>query len=95
MMPAVANSIFDAVGVRVDQIPIAPHMVLSALEAKARGKEPRFGPSRFPEVDFGVPLHVTTPLEGGDGKATNIDEAGVRQGIGTMTEHKDRQKGGS
>ena len=33
MMPAVANSIFDAVGVRVDQVPIAPHMIRQAIEA--------------------------------------------------------------
>ncbi len=94
MMPAVANSIFDAVGVRVDQVPIHPHMVLAALEAKARGKEPRFGPTRFPETDFGTPLRVPTPAEGGDGKAINIEEAGVRRGIGTMTERKDALKGG-
>ena len=97
MMPAVANSIFDAVVVRVDQVPIHPHMVLSALEAKRKGKEARFGPARFPEVDFGVPLLVPTPAQGGDGKAINIDEAGVRKGTGTMTERKQalREKGGS
>ncbi|NRA76524.1 MAG: molybdopterin-dependent oxidoreductase, partial [Planctomycetes bacterium] len=88
MMPAVANSIFDAVGVRVDQVPIAPHMILQAIEARDRGKEARFGPKSFPEIDFGVPLRVPTPAEGGDGKAINIDEAGVRTGTGTMTEGK-------
>jgi hypothetical protein len=82
------------VGVRVDQVPIAPHMVLSALEAAAKGKEPRFGPKRFPEIEFGAPLQVPTPAEGGDGKATNIEEAGVRKGIGTMVERKDALKGG-
>ena len=94
MMPAVANSIFDAVGVRVDQVPIHPHMVLSALEAKARGKEARFGPKKFHDIDFGTPLRVPTPAEGGDGKAVNIDEAGVRKGIGTMTERKESLKEG-
>jgi len=93
MMPAVANSIFDAVGVRIDQVPIAPHMVRQAIEAKERGKDPRFGPKSFPEVDFGVPLRVPTPDEGGDGKAINIEEAGVRTGTGTMTERKDAVKG--
>ncbi len=93
MMPAVANSIFDAVGVRIDQVPIAPHMVRQAIEAKERGKDPRFGPKSFPEVDFGVPLRVPTPDEGGDGKAINIEEAGVRSGSGTMTERKDAVKG--
>ena len=94
MMPAVANSIFDAVGVRVDQVPIAPHMIRQAIEARDKGKEARFGPKKFPEVDFGTPLRVPTPEEGGDGKAINIDEAGVRDGTGTMTERKDAVKGG-
>ena len=93
MMPAVANAIFDAVGVRVDQVPIGPHMVLAALEAKAKGKEARYGPKDYPDVDFGVPLKVPTPAQGGDGKATNIDEAGVRKGTGTMTEREERLKG--
>jgi hypothetical protein len=63
-------------------------MILQAIEARDRGKEARFGPKSFPEIDFGVPLRVPTPAEGGDGKAINIDEAGVRTGTGTMTEGK-------
>lgn len=87
VMPAVANAIFDAVGVRVDQVPIAPHMVRAAIEAKEKGKEARFGPKPgFPDVDFGVSLTVPTLDEGGDGKATNIEEAKVREGTGTMKE---------
>ncbi|MEM7165530.1 MAG: molybdopterin cofactor-binding domain-containing protein [Planctomycetota bacterium] len=96
VMPAVANAIFDAVGARVDQIPIAPHMVRAALDAKEKGKEPRFGPKPgFPDVDFGAPLKVLTPDEGGDGKAENQDEAKVRKGTGTMTERKDALKDGA
>ncbi|MCA8960696.1 MAG: molybdopterin-dependent oxidoreductase, partial [Planctomycetes bacterium] len=82
MAPALANAIFDAVGVRVDQIPVGPHHVLEALEKKAKGQEPRVGPKGYPDVDFGTPLMVPTPDEGGDGKATNQDTAGVRTGIG-------------
>ncbi len=89
MPPAVANAIFDAVGVRVDQVPIGPHHVLEALERKAKGKEGRVGPNKFPDYDFGVPLNVPTVAEGGDGKATNQETAGVRKGIGTM---KDREE---
>ncbi|MGB1398214.1 MAG: hypothetical protein ACPG7R_10265, partial [Planctomycetota bacterium] len=62
--------------------------------ARDKGKEARFGPKKFPEVDFGTPLRVPTPEEGGDGKAINIEEAGVRDGTGTMTERKDVVKGG-
>ncbi len=93
MMPAVANAIFDAVGVRIDQVPIAPHMVKQAIEALEKGKSGRFGPKSFPEIEFGVPLKVPTPAEGGDGRATNVDDAGVRSGTGTMTERKNAVKG--
>ena len=77
VMPAVANALYDAVGVRVDQVPIHPHMVLKALEAKAAGAPARYGPRRFPEVDFGELLRVPTPAEGGDGRAVN-DTRGER-----------------
>ncbi len=86
MPPAIANAVFDAVGVRVDQVPIHPHMILDALAAKEKGREPRFGPGAFPAFDFGTPLKVPTPDEGGDGKATNPEEAGIRKDQGTMPE---------
>ena len=40
IMPAVANAIHDAVGVRVDEVPIHPHMVLAALGARRRPLRP-------------------------------------------------------
>jgi len=87
--PALANAIHDAVGVRVDQVPIAPHMVLEALRRQARGEEARFGPDRFPEFDYGETLIVPTPAEGGDGKAINDHKTGtqskMRASTGTMT----------
>lgn len=82
--PACANAIFDAVGVRVDQVPIHPQHVLKALDAKAKGKAPRFGPISFPEIDFGFTLKVPTPWEGGDGKASN--EAEFRLALGRSSE---------
>jgi hypothetical protein len=36
VMPAVANAIYDAVGVRIDELPITPDKVLRALELKKR-----------------------------------------------------------
>ena len=97
--PACANAIFDAVGVRIDQVPIHPHMVLKALEAKAKGRPPRHGPERFPEVDFGFTLKVPTPWEGGDGKATNEAElklaTGRKSKDGTMTERDEALRAGS
>src|SRR3954452_22390813 len=43
VMPAVANAIDDAVGVRIDEIPITPDKVLKALQLKAAGQEARIG----------------------------------------------------
>ena len=96
MPPACANAIHDAVGVRVDQVPIHPHMVLKALEAKAKGQEPRYGPARFPDFDFGFTLKVPTPWEGGDGQASNEQEFRVATGrkskAGTMQEREEALK---
>ena len=38
VMPAVANAIYDAVGVRIDEMPITPDKVLRALELKAQAR---------------------------------------------------------
>jgi 4-hydroxybenzoyl-CoA reductase alpha subunit len=94
IMPALANAIHDAVGVRIDQVPIGPHMVLDALKKKERGKDARFGPGAFPEYDFGTPLKVPTPDEGGDGKALNVEDRGLRKDRGTMKDYK-KVTGGS
>lgn len=90
IMPALANAIFDAVGVRVDQVPIHPDMVLKALAAKKKGREPRVGPTKFPDIDYGEPLVVLTPDQGGDGRSIDDPKAkrtGLRSASGTM---KDR-----
>jgi 4-hydroxybenzoyl-CoA reductase subunit alpha len=68
VMPAVVNAIYDAVGVRVDEVPASPEKVLAALKAKARGQEGRFGPKGVPDVNWGEPLKVLPPSEGGDGR---------------------------
>jgi CO/xanthine dehydrogenase Mo-binding subunit len=86
--PAVCNAIFDAVGVRIDQVPVQPHMIRRALEEKEKGREARFGPKSFPEFPWIEPLLVKTPQQGGDGTAENPEVRGVKQGSGTMTERK-------
>jgi hypothetical protein len=55
--------------VRIDEVPITPEKILKALDAKAAGKSPRYGPTRFPEIPYPEPLDVPPPWEGGDGKA--------------------------
>lgn len=92
IMPAAANAIYDAVGVRVDQVPIHPHMVLDALDAKRqpgarlrKGVEAsgRYGPAGFPNVDFGELLEVKTPVQGGDGRAIHELRSKLRGGSRT------------
>lgn len=90
IMPAVANAVFNAVGARVDQIPIAPHMVKRALDEAKKGRPARYGPTKFPSVDHGQPLRVPTLDEGGDGNAINTEEVGLRADRGTMP---DKPKG--
>ncbi len=68
VMPALANAIFDAVGVRIDEIPVTPDKVLRALDLKSKGLTPRVGPDHFPSVPYPEPVYVATPAEGGDGK---------------------------
>src|SRR5262252_5201771 len=67
--PAIANAIYDAVGVRIDEVPITPDKVLRAIRAKAKGQEGRYGPAVFPHCDMPASIFVPTPEEGGDGKA--------------------------
>ena len=66
--PAVANAVYDAVGVRIDEVPITPEKVLKALREKNAGREGRFGPTSVPDVAWPEPLRVLTPAEGGDGR---------------------------
>src|SRR3989337_2071440 len=59
VMPAVANAVYDAVGVRVDEVPVTPEKVLKALRRKQKGEEGRDGPET---------IGVAPPWEGGDGR---------------------------
>jgi 4-hydroxybenzoyl-CoA reductase subunit alpha len=74
IMPAVANAVYDAVGVRIDEVPITPDKVLKALDDKARGGSGRSGPSSFPEIAWPEAMIVPPPWEGGDGNAVNDPE---------------------
>jgi 4-hydroxybenzoyl-CoA reductase subunit alpha len=65
--PAVANAVYNAVGVRIDEVPITPDKVMRALKDKARGRAARYGPDDVPAVSWPDPLRVLTPSEGGDG----------------------------
>src|SRR6266480_4873182 len=66
--PAVANAVYDAVGVRIDEVPITPEKVLKALRERAGGRDGRFGPTSAPSVAWPEPQRIMTPAEGGDGR---------------------------
>ncbi|MHC5009916.1 MAG: xanthine dehydrogenase family protein molybdopterin-binding subunit [Planctomycetota bacterium] len=65
VMPAVANALYDALGVRVDEVPITPDKVLKALAAKDK----RYGPKTYPDLRITETMRVKTEDEGGDGTA--------------------------
>ncbi|HEV8132063.1 MAG TPA: molybdopterin cofactor-binding domain-containing protein [Acidobacteriota bacterium] len=76
--PAICNAVYDAVGVRVDEIPLSPEKVLKALQAKYRGKSAHWGPVAFPEIEYPEPRVIPPPWEGGDGTALGEDGRKLR-----------------
>jgi 4-hydroxybenzoyl-CoA reductase subunit alpha len=85
VMPALANAVYDAIGVRIDEVPVTPEKIVKALAAKAAGKPARYGPTRFPDVPWPDTLRVPPPWEGGDGKAVNQGSRNRDQGTGRTT----------
>jgi 4-hydroxybenzoyl-CoA reductase subunit alpha len=77
VMPALANAVYDAVGVRIDEVPITPDKVLKALTEKKAGRVARYGPSHFPKVPWPAPQRIPPPWEGGDGRALDPPEEPV------------------
>jgi len=61
VIPAVANAVYDAVGVRIDEVPISPDKVMRALRLQEQGRQPRVGPKRMPDFDYGEPIKVDPP----------------------------------
>jgi hypothetical protein len=88
IMPAVANGVFDAVGVRVDEVPITPEKVLKALKDKAKGGAGRFGPARFPDIPWPASTVVPPPWEGGDGRAAGDARGGTMKETATPAERQ-------
>ena len=69
--PAVANAVYDAVGVRIDEVPITPEKVLRAMKKSRPGEAGRVGPDSFPDIPWPEPIKVPPPWEGGDGTAVS------------------------
>ena len=79
VMPAVANAVYDAVGVRIDEIPITPEKVLKALRRKEKGEEGRYGPTHFPDIEWPEAIFIPPPWEGGDGKPAEKPSGAVAE----------------
>ena len=59
VIPAVANAIYNALGVRIDEVPITPEKVLKAMHDKAK----RVGPKSVPAFDFPPLIKADVPDE--------------------------------
>jgi 4-hydroxybenzoyl-CoA reductase subunit alpha len=59
VIPAVANAVYNAVGVRIDEVPITPDKVLKALSEKSR----RVGPKAIPSFGFPPLVRSDVPDE--------------------------------
>jgi 4-hydroxybenzoyl-CoA reductase subunit alpha len=78
IMPAVANAVYDAIGVRIDEVPITPDKIMKALADQAAGKAARYGPADFPSVGWPDSLLVPPPWEGGTGHAIKPTDGTAR-----------------
>ena len=56
--PAIANAVYNAVGVRIDELPITPEKVMAAFDRKAKGERAHFGPEGVPNYQWPDPIRV-------------------------------------
>ncbi|MHB8244997.1 MAG: xanthine dehydrogenase family protein molybdopterin-binding subunit [Acidimicrobiales bacterium] len=61
VIPAVVSAVHDALGVWVDEVPVTPEKIVRALEARAKGKDGRYGPKGFPPIAYPTLVKVTPP----------------------------------
>src|SRR5256886_9443722 len=54
-IPAIANAIYHPVGVRCDEVPITPEMILKGLDLRRQGRPARVGPARIPLFPSNAP----------------------------------------
>jgi len=58
VIPAIANAVYQATGVRIDEVPITPDKILRGLELRRQGKPARVGPDKLPLFAFKEPVVV-------------------------------------
>jgi CO/xanthine dehydrogenase Mo-binding subunit len=61
VIPALNAALYDALGIWIDEVPVRPEMMLKALERKAKGQAPRFGPEKFPSIPYPELIKVEPP----------------------------------
>jgi 4-hydroxybenzoyl-CoA reductase alpha subunit len=61
VIPAVANAIHDALGIRIDEVPITPQKIVAALRNVSRGRPGRIGPETVPDFEFTRLTRVEPP----------------------------------
>ncbi len=61
VIPAVANAIYDALGVRIDETPFTPDKIVAAMRDVSRGGTGRIGPDRVPDFECPPLIHVDPP----------------------------------
>jgi CO/xanthine dehydrogenase Mo-binding subunit len=81
VIPAIANAIYHAVGVRLDEVPITPDKILKALELRARGKPARVGPEKIPRLAFKEPIVVESAFGQPADAIANRPFGGVEVGL--------------
>jgi len=59
VIPAVANAVYNALGVRIDEVPITPDKVLKAMSDKSK----RVGPKSLPDFQFPALIKADVPEE--------------------------------
>jgi 4-hydroxybenzoyl-CoA reductase alpha subunit len=59
VIPAFANAVYDAIGVRFDEVPITPDKVIKALDSKSK----RVGPRKLIDFPFPDPIRVEVPKD--------------------------------
>jgi 4-hydroxybenzoyl-CoA reductase subunit alpha len=85
VIPAIANALHHALGIRIDEVPITPDKILKALELKRQGKPARVGPVKLPLFTFREPIVVESAFgQPADAVAVRpfADSRGSREGGG-------------
>jgi len=62
VIPAVANAIHDALGVRIDETPFTPDRIVAAMRDVSKGGTGRIGPDETPGFEFPPLTHVEPPI---------------------------------